>query len=392
LYALKQFAERFFKVSFWAECQQDSRGANVEIPTGTIFKVLVFQVAWGCRSLLALDQRLRLGVFRNFFDCSRKMVVSDTTIRRSLGGWDLDDLRRATAMTHARMRSEKQLTYHFATGRSCRPCIADGSGFGKLLACALVAVGDKLTCGLDVEPMRKRGTELAATRRMMERVNQTLGGSFATHLLYDGLMADRIDFRNAVSLWKTHLVVKTDDERLEPIRWAKDLFADIRSESDAEDSGVVIATGTDEIRNVEYEVWRVSGVTWEGLEFPLNVARVVETPLKGENAGKPQTFWVLASDLSLLPSELRELAHLRWRIENNLFKSLNARVGSKRAYIHNAHVRLALLLIWFLGWTIFQSFNALETVRQVCPGVKVTDGFVQDLIVFGELGFHFSSS
>ena len=84
--------------------------------------------------------------------------------------------------------------------------------------------------------MRKRGTELAATRRMMGRANQTMGDSFATHLLYDGLMADRIDFRSAVSLWKVNLVVKTEDTRLEPIAWAKDLFVDIHSESDAEES------------------------------------------------------------------------------------------------------------------------------------------------------------
>lgn len=362
------------------------------IPTATIFQVLVFQVAWGCRSLLALDQRLRLAPFREVFACKRKSVVSDSTLRRSLEGWDLDMLRRTTGAVHAKARAEKRLTFHFATGRSCRPCIADGSGFGKLLACALVCVGDKLTCGLDIEPMRKRGTELAATRRMMERAIQTMGESFATHLLYDGLMADRIDFRSAISLWKMHLVVKTEDTRLEPIAWAKDLFADIHSASDAEDSGVVITKGVDEFRNVEYEVWGVRGVTWTDLEFPLNVARVVEIPLKGENAGQPQTFWVLTTDLTLLPSELRELAHLRWRIENNLFKSLNARVGSKRGYIRNRHVRLALLLIWFFGWTIFQTFDALAAVRQACPGVKVTNSFVQDLIVFGELALIVNSS
>ena len=362
------------------------------ISTATIFQVLVYQVAWGCRSLLALDQRLRLARFREIFSCKRKSVVSDSTLRRSLEGWNLDTLRRTTAAVHARARAEERLTFHFGTGRSCRPCIADGSGFGGLLACVLVCVGDKLTCGVDIEPMRKRGTELAASRRLMERAMNTMGDTFATHLLYDGLMADRIDFRNAISLWKMHLVVKTEDTRLEPIAWARDLFADIHSKSDAEVSGVVIAKGVDDLRNVEYEVWAVRGVMWTELEYPLNVARVVEVPLKGDNAGQPQIYWVLTTDLTILPSELRELSHLRWRIENNLFKSLNARVGSKRGYIRHQHVRIALLLIWLFGWTIFQSCDAFAAVRLACPGVKVTDSFVQDCIVLGEVDLHLNSS
>ncbi|MFZ5986707.1 MAG: hypothetical protein ACOYWZ_06245 [Bacillota bacterium] len=43
---------------------------------------------------------------------------------------------------------------------------------------------------------------------------------------------------------------------------------------------------------------------------------------------------------------MREIAHGRWLIENNVFKRLNSLVGSKSKYIQNKRVKERLLLLW----------------------------------------------
>ena len=57
------------------------------------------------------------------------------------------------------------------------------------------------------------------------------------------------------------------------------------------------------------------------------------------------TFWVVTSASYLIPEELRELAHLRWDVENNGFKAANQTVVTKRIYSHNLHAQAAVLLI-----------------------------------------------
>jgi hypothetical protein len=39
--------------------------------------------------------------------------------------------------------------------------------------------------------------------------------------------------------------------------------------------------------------------------------------------GKEEDFWVLSTDENFTGEQLRELGHIRWRIENNGFKQLN---------------------------------------------------------------------
>lgn len=390
--AFEHFAERNFKLFHWASLQKDGRGSKVEIPTSTLFRALIYQPALGYRSQLNMDEWLRTQHARDALGSSRPMVASDTTLNRSLEHWNLDVLRLTLRSATLRMRMEGRLKLHLSAGRVFRPCVVDGSAFGGHWASALVLIGSEMTCGMDVEPYEKRGKERAASRKMMDRAIGNLGKGFASHLLYDGLLACRRDFSRFLYDGGMHLVVKTTDERLHPIQWAKELFSKSRRKADREELHIHVTTGVDADRNIEFEVWSVSNVKWSGLAPLLNVARVSETHLKGKFANKPEVFWVLTTDLTLLPSELRELAHLRWRIENNQFKELNDLVGSKRAYIKNPAVKLALLLIWFLGWTIFQAFRLLDAIRRRLAGLKTTKRFLQMLILFGEISLLFDSS
>lgn len=363
----------------------------MEIPTSTIFRALTFQPATFNRSLLNVDQWGRTEQARAVLGSNRRMVASDSTMERSLQTWNQDGIRMTLRSAAMQMRNEGRLKLYLSSGRVFRPGVVDGSAFGGHWGSALVFIGTEITCGIDVEPYAKRGKERAASRILLDRTAAALGKGCISHVLYDGLLAVRRDFSHALSMG-IHLVVKTPDERLHPIRWAKELFAKAKRQADREELGVRVTTGTDAVRNVEFEVWSVSGVKWPGLAPLLNVALVRETHLKGRFKNKTEVFWVLTTDLGLLPSELRELAHLRWRIENNQFKELNELVASKRAYLKNTAAKLALLLIWFLGWTIFQAFRLLDAVQRSLRGAKVTKRFLQMLILFGEIPLLFDSS
>ena len=342
--------------------------------------------------MLNVDEWHRTQHARDALDSTRPMVASDTTLFRSLREWEVDGVRMAIRSAALRARSEGRLKLYLSSGRVFRPGVLDGSAFGGHWASALVLIGTEMTCGIDVEPYAKRGKERAASRIVLNRAVSALGNGCISHLLYDGLLAVRRDFSHFLSEMGIHLVVKTTDERLHAIAWAKELFAKARRATDRKELGVRVTTGTDSVRNLDFEVWSVSGVKWPGLAPLLNVARVSETHLKGRFATKTEVFWVLTTDLGLFPSELRELAHLRWRIENNQFKELNDLVGSKRAYIKNPRAKLALLLIWFLGWTIFQAFRLLDAIRRLLRSVKATKRFLQMLILFGEIPLLFNSS
>ena len=57
------------------------------------------------------------------------------------------------------------------------------------------------------------------------------------------------------------------------------------------------------------------------------VAKVEEGVIR---TGEVLTFWVVTSASYLIPEELRELAHLRWDVENNGFKAANLDDGNQK--------------------------------------------------------------
>lgn len=189
---------------------------------------------------------------------------------------------------------------------------------------------------------------MADSRRLLGRAVKRLGPGFATHLLYDGLMASRRDFVRARWHWELHLVVKTREQTLDVVQSCRAAWQ-AQSDEALRAAGVEVVRGVDADRNVQYVVCAQSGIRWEGLDEPLAVAWVREKPLKGKRAGATEEFWVLRTDVSLRAVELREVAHARWGIENLGFKATNAQVGSKLGYIRNPRVKETLLLLWSWG-------------------------------------------
>ncbi len=124
---------------------------------------------------------------------------------------------------------------------------------------------------------------------------------------------------------------------------------------------VETARGTDAERGFRYEVWAASGFHHTGFADSLKVARVRTHPLKGPRKGKIETFWIITTDLTLSADQMRELAHLRWSIENHAFRALNAAVNSKHVWARGEQAALTfevLMLMMFLAFTLVLAYHA----------------------------------
>ena len=140
--------------------------------------------------------------------------------------------------------------------------------------------------------------------------------------------------------------------------------------------GINRVEGLDPERQICYEAVWAEGFEWQGLEYPMTVAWVREKYLKPIK-GRPEVveFWVLTTFQGLVGEELRELAHGRWRIENGVFKRLNALVESKHYANHSPKVQEMLLRLWMLGLTLLGAYlfqQGLNLIKQTWKSMKVT--------------------
>jgi hypothetical protein len=310
---------------------------------------------------------------------------SDTTLLRALGAWEMEPLRAASYALHRQLCERGWGNRTLPSERSVRLAVVDGSNFGGVWASVLGFAG-QFYYSVDVQRYAGRGHELAASRQLMDRAVQRLGESFATHLLYDGLMAVQDDFARSRRHWGMHLVVKTTEETLSLIADSRALWSG-RTPQQLRKVGVEVVAGTDVQRAVTYTVCAQGGLSWDELPFPLKLAWVRETHLKGKYRGQTFEFWVITTDESLSAEELREVAHARWATENNGFKRTNAAVGSKKAYLKDAAAKEALLLLWGIGLALHQAFWLWLDNQAGWRdwGVKKTGFFLSQCILWGVL-------
>lgn len=146
--------------------------------------------------------------------------------------------------------------------------------------------------------------------------------------------------------------------------------------------------GFDEARLCQYEVFASEGFSFKGVDKPMKVAYVKEEYLKGRKKGEEtEEFWVLTTDETLSAMAMRELAHLRWRIENNGFKQLNGQTNCDHVYTHEPNAFEALTLMLFIGFNLLQLFNlskgkGQDLMEEFGLGkVRVTFDFVSLLLL-----------
>jgi IS4 transposase len=87
--------------------------------------------------------------------------------------------------------------------------------------------------------------------------------------------------------------------------------------------------------------------------------------------------WIVSTDMELSLEELREAAHQRWQIENNVFKRISHLAGTKRFYFKDPRQFFNLLHFFFAALAVLDCILALlwdhpHLFRALRAGIKDT--------------------
>lgn len=313
---------------------------NPEIPLRDIILSLFLMPFFGLTSLLSLDREARKKQFKKLFGSKRKMVASDSTLKRVLS-W----LSRRTAIVfllgflkvfEKEGLSRKKLT---EDGPYRRIGIVDGSFMGSHYLVTLNLSG-KTDYPVMVEECEKRGKELPTASVLLMNAKKLLGNSFPDLLLFDSLYFNKPHFDLVRKELDAHLLIKSSDPSFREVLKDADFFF---QNKDLVDVPIIEEEGFDSVRICSWKIQITSG---DFAGYPIQIAHLTEYYPKRKKDKHPEA-WIVTTDLSLSPAEFREAAHLRWHVENNVFKRISHLSGTKRFYFKDSMPFFNLLRLFF---------------------------------------------
>ena len=216
----------------------------------------------------------------------------------------------------------------------CCPQIQAGQGVVGHLhkMSALSVVGHALVLPVDVEPYGPGDSELAASRRLIERAVPHLGARFADYLVADGLYA-AAPFLNRVGELGLRAVVRLKANVPELLRAVEARYAGRPPDQVFEHAGDRV------------EVWDAADFDpWEGLEW--TTVRVIRYRQHRPDGTICEADWLTNYPTAQVGSRsLYVVAKSRWQIENGVFNDGKNRYGLE--HIHH-HQQTSLLVTWLL--------------------------------------------
>jgi hypothetical protein len=325
------------------------------IPLSHIYYSIFFIVVLNLKSFLQSDQLMREKSVKRFMGSKRKMVVSDTTMIRHLEfNFDTEELKAMNYRVYEQMKGKGYFGHKLTPGSRRRNiAIMDGTGYGEYLVERISIVGEKMLFPLDLEFMEKKGKELPTADVLLEDISIRMPHPAIDLLIEDGLYVSRHHINRCLKK-NFHVLIKTDEEGLNILRDANGMF-----DSESMRKELELYEGFDEKRMVSYEAIAVGDLYLDGVDIPLKVARITERNLKTNEVSR---FYAITTDTSLTALEMREGCHLRWEIENNDFRMLNALCASKHDFFKRKDQNEAmekLLLILFLSFAILNLYNLI---------------------------------
>ncbi len=298
-------------------------------------------------SFLQADQLLRDKKYKNLFNVKvrkHKTLLSDTHMVNCLVHMNSDQLREVGYKVFS--QTDKSL-YEY---EGLRIAAIDGSTFGKQFASVFQLISTKAPYLLDLEGYPKRGKELTASRNLVSRLVDRFGKNFVDLVIADGLY--KLDMMRFFKKKGINTLVKTSEERLFPIKEINSLL-----ENELGESYIQTYSGKDWERYEKYTIYMME-CTWD--KERINVAKVIEKKLKpGKGEDPDNVFYVITNQFGLKMKDVRELAKLRWNIENNGFRQLSMYANTKHIYSKRWKATENLMLIIFLSYNLMSLFKYL---------------------------------
>jgi len=211
---------------------------------------------------------------------------------------------------------------------------------------------------LDFEPMRPGEEECAAALRLLRRLREQYGPRFFDVVVVDSWYANGPFLQAVVEELGWPVIAVLKQERFEVYQEALALTASRKPAHQVERDG----------RQVE--VWEVDSLRFsDSYPGPVRVVRVRERWRERHRVGaswvhedKEQNWiWVVAGDLQGYDGvAIRDIGHLRWKIENNAFGELTQHWHLTHCAHHHPVAVVALLWIKLLAFMLFHAFALLR--------------------------------
>jgi hypothetical protein len=316
-------------------------------------------------SLLSLDRESRTKAFKGLFGCNRKMVASDSTYRRVLGWLQPHQISSFLTSFLPNFEQENLLQRQLTPNATSRHLgILDGTCMGGHWLVTLCLSG-KINYPALARAYRKKGDELSVARQIIQQSPKLLGPSSPKLWLLDGLYFNKTTF-NVVRNQGAHLLIKVEKPDFREVLCdARNLFQHF--------GGDIEQQGYDSQRICS---WRIQQTTGSFAGHPVQVIHLSEFyPKRRKN--RHVECWIITTDLSLSVQEIREAAHLRWQIENNVFKRISHLSGTKRFYFKDPRPFFNLLHLFFAAMAVFDALIYIlrrdeELFKSVLGGIKPT--------------------
>lgn len=211
---------------------------------------------------------------------------------------------------------------------------------------------------LDFEPMRQGEEECAAALRLLRRLRQNYGPRFFDVVVVDSWYTNGPFLKAVVEELGWPVIAVLKQERYEVHQETLALTRGQKPTQQVERDG----------RQVE--IWDLGSMRFtDSYTEPVRVVKVRERWTERQRVGhewkrqaKEQNWiWVVAGDLDEYDgAAIRDLGHLRWKIENNAFGELTQHWHLTHCAHHHPVAVVALLWIKIIAFTLFHAFAILH--------------------------------
>lgn len=377
------YAQKRFDLSLLAGQFADARPAP-EIPSRSVWLSLVLGEVVHVPSLLQLQEETKVPQWQQWVGYPHP--ISHDTFGYVSERLDPEQLRRAGIWINHKLKRGKAFAANKINGllvvsldaneefcsdhRSCADCLTrqvtstDTQGrefkktqyYHKQVYAQLS--GPELSVILDVEPMRQGEEECAAALRLLRRMRQKYGPRFFDVIVVDSWYANGPFLKTVAEELAWPVIAVLKQERYEAHQEALALTQGQKPAQVVERDG----------RQVE--IWDLPSVRFtDTFPGPVRVVRVRERWTERTRVGrewKTETkeqnwIWVVAGDLDGYDgAALRDIGHLRWKIENNAFGELTQHWHLTHCAHHHPVAVRALLWIKIIAFTLFHAFAILH--------------------------------
>ena len=380
------YAEKQFDLPLLAGCFADGR-ADPQVPSRAVGLSLLLGEVAQVPSLLQLEEETKLPQWQEWMGYDER--ISHDTFGYASNRMNPEQLRRAGRFINRKLKRGKAFEASKMHGllvvsldaneqfcsdhRCCEECLsrevtckdAQGKEFKKTQyyhkQVYAQLSGPDLSVILDFEPLRQGEEECAAALRLLRRIRQKYGPRFFDVVVVDSWYANGPFLKTVVQELGWPVIAVLKQERYEVHQEALALTNGQKPTQVVERDG----------RQVE--IWDVRSLRFsDTYTEPVRVVRARERWTERKRVGKKwQTqvkeqnwIWVVAGDLDGYDgAAIRDMGHLRWKIENNAFGELTQHWHLTHCAHHHPVAVVALLWMKIIAFTLFHAFAILHGKR-----------------------------